>query len=380
MFLKIFRRFFYEIHLWLGIISGIAVFLVCLSGTILVFRDEINRLANPGKFYVSVPVGAKKLPIDDIIAKVEAENQGKKITSMTIPEQANRTLIVMLSQPMRSGERREGRPRGGHGFGQIVCVNPYTGETVANGGEGTPNLDRFFMSMLQLHRNLWISYKLESFGPRATFGGLIVGIATIIFVIVVLSGFVLWLPRTWKAFTLWKAWKPGFLIRVRKGFWLFLYDIHNTAGFYMLIPLLIFALTGLCWSFGWYRDAASYLLGDQVFKQRMMRPEKIEPVDKTMQPYSVGEIIERQNKLTPGYGEMIVSIPTDRETALVIQKGRTGFFALSIKDKTQWDRFRGMPIPVEHFGKTAVVERFADKPFGAKIAATIRTLHFGDVT
>jgi uncharacterized iron-regulated membrane protein len=39
-----------------------------------------------------------------------------------------------------------------------------------------------------------------------------------------------------------------------------------------------------------------------------------------------------------------------------------------------------MPIPVEHFGKTAVVERFADKPFGAKIAATIRTLHFGDVT
>jgi uncharacterized iron-regulated membrane protein len=207
-----------------------------------------------------------------------------------------------------------------------------------------------------------------------------VGVATIIFVIVALSGLVLWLPRTWKGFTLWKAWKPGFLIRFRKGFWLFMYDIHNTVGFYMLIPTLILALTGLCWSFGWYRNAASYVLGDQIFKQRMQRPTKIVPIEGEAKPFSVGEMIERQNQLTPGRGEMVISIPNDNETAMVIQKGRTGFFALSIKDKTQWDRFRGTVIPVEHYGKTVDVERFADKPFGAKIATAVRTLHFGDVT
>jgi uncharacterized iron-regulated membrane protein len=188
------------------------------------------------------------------------------------------------------------------------------------------------------------------------------------------------LPRTWKSFAKWRAWKPGFKIRFRKGFWAFMYDIHNTAGFYLLIPTLILALTGLCWSFGWYRNAASYVLGDQVFKQRMQRPEKIEAVEETMLPLSVGEMIERQNKLTPGPGEMVISIPNDKETAMVIQKGRTGFFALSIKDKTQWDRYRGTVIPVEHFGKKVEVERFAEKPFGAQIAAAIRTLHFGDVT
>ena len=77
---------------------------------------------------------------------------------------------------------------------------------------------------------------------------------------------------------------------------------------------------------------------------------------------------------------MIISIPGDRESAMVIQKGRSGFFALSIKDKTQWDRFRGTPIAVEHFGKTVEVERFADKPLGAKFAASIRAIHFGDIT
>ncbi|MDR0610231.1 MAG: PepSY domain-containing protein [Planctomycetaceae bacterium] len=468
MSFQFFRRFFYEIHLWLGIISGIIVFLICLSGCILVFRDEINRFVDPGKFYVSVPAEGQRLPVDEIISKLESKNPGMKVTSITIPEQANRTMLAMLSRPMPAGmrggpggerpegsftqrrprlegergERPEGdftqrrprpegergeRPEGGRtqtgteeknnseqgnsatvtpqgvsgqgrsgnsgganrpggsggpggGRGQGFYVNPYTGDIVAKSSDGVPQLNRFFMSMMRLHRNLWISYRLESLGPRATLGGLIVGIATIIFIIIVLSGFVLWLPRTWKSFIKWRAWKPGFKIRFRKGFWPFMYDMHNTVGFYMLIPTLILALTGLCWSFGWYRSTASFLLGDQIFKQRMQRPEKIEPVENSIQPLSVGEIIERQNKLTPGPGEIMVSIPNDRETAMVIQKGRTGFFALSIKDKTQWDRYRGTVIPVEHFGKTVEVERFADKPLGAKVATAVRTLHFGDVT
>ncbi|MDR1492711.1 MAG: PepSY domain-containing protein [Planctomycetaceae bacterium] len=449
------RRVFYEIHLWLGIVSGIIVFLVCLSGAALVFREEVAHFLEPKKYYVDVPANTPRIPIDELLAKLESENPGMKAASVTIPEKANRTISIMFSQPApqgsggfgrgeqreggqreqsgersqrqrgpnaqgsgsserggqreggeQRGERREGqergsRPRGegqdargertpregaprqgsgpgGFGRGKMFLVNPYTAEVVGE-GMGSP-ADSFFRSMMGLHRTLWISYRLPNLGPRATLGGLIVGIATIVFVVIVLSGLVLWLPRTWKSFAKWRAWKPGFKVRFRKGFWALTYDIHNTAGFYLLIPTLILALTGLCWSFGWYRNAASYVLGDQIFKQRMQRPEKIEPVENGTQPLSVGKMIERQNKLTPGAGDMSISIPGDNETAMVIQKGRTGFFALSIKDKTQWDRYRGTVIPVEHFGKTVEVERFVDKPLGAKIATAVRTLHFGDVT
>ncbi|MDR2441151.1 MAG: PepSY domain-containing protein, partial [Planctomycetaceae bacterium] len=108
MSFQFFRRFFYEIHLWLGIISGIIVFLICLSGCLLVFRDEINRFADPGKYYVSVPAEGQRLPVDEIISKLEAKNPGMKVTSITIPEKANRTMLAMLSRPMPEGMRSGG--------------------------------------------------------------------------------------------------------------------------------------------------------------------------------------------------------------------------------------------------------------------------------
>lgn len=57
---------------------------------------------------------------------------------------------------------------------------------------------------------------------------------------------------------------------------------------------------------------------------------------------------------------------------MVIQSGGgSGFFVLNVKDKTQWDRYRGFSVKVE---------KFSDNAFGAKVAALVRTIHFGDVT
>ena len=410
------RRYFYEIHLWLGIVSGIIVFIVCLSGAILVFQDETRHIAEPAKYFVKTPTNATPIPIDVLIANVEAAKPDMKVGTITIPEQKNRTVMMALTpivqeeigQSPPEGTRREGRgergqrpqqgmeshqgkpgeppksvgqggtPRGSGGPGghgargrNNVYVNPYTGDIA---GEGTNVVDPFFMSTMLLHRFLWFS------GQWTWLGKHIVGWATVIFIVICVTGIVLWLPRTWNAFTRWKAWKPGLKIRFTKGIWPFLYDTHNTVGIYMLVPALILALTGLCWSFAWYRDGASQILGDQVFKQRMQRPETIEPAEEGAEPLTVGEILAKQEELTPGPGEIMVSIPQDKETAMVVQKGRTGFFSLALKDKTQWDRFRGVVIPVEHFGKTVEVERFADKPLGAKFASSIRALHLGNVT
>ena len=429
------RRYFYELHLWLGIVSGIIVFVVCLSGAVLVFQDEARQIAEPSKYLVKVPADVTPIQIDELIAKVETAKPDMKVGMLTIPEKKNRTVIMALTPvvqeeqeeigqrpegirgdgrgergqrpegmrgegrgerpegmrgegrgergqgPQRGMENRQGRPGespktsgpGGHGARgrNNVYVNPYTGDIA---GEGTNVVDPFFMSTMLLHRFLWFS------GQWTWVGKQIVGWATLIFIVVCLTGIVLWLPRTWSAFGKWKAWKPGLKIRFKKGIWPFLYDTHNTVGIYMLVPALILALTGLCWSFAWYRDGASQVLGDQVFKQRMQRPEMIEPVANDATPFDVGEILAKQEELTPGPGEIMVSIPQDKESAMVVQKGRTGFFSVALKDKTQWDRFRGTVIPVEHFGKTVAVERFADKPFGAQIASSIRALHLGNVT
>ena len=348
------RRFFNEIHLWLGVTSGALVSVICLSGAIFVFYPECQFLAEPSKFRIDIPKNAVPLPVDELIEHLENE-RGMRVAGLTIPQRPNRAWTFRLishTEPRRA---------------EWLYVDPYTGKIV---GTGQSPVDPFFFSVRSLHQSLWLPPQI---------GRPLVGWITIIFIVVVLSGFILWLPRTWKSFARWRAWTFGLKIQFRKGTWKLVYDLHNTLGFYTLVPLLILALTGLCWSFSWYRDAVSNLLGEYVFLQ--FQPlSYLEPPVESTKSLTIGEMIDRQNRLMPEPGELVISIPSGNSGTVVIQKGSTGFFSIAVKDRVQWDRFHGTVIPIEHYGRVVEIERFGDKPFGAKIAATIRALHYGEIT
>ena len=422
------RRFFYELHLWLGLVSGLILFVVCLSGSLYVFRNEARQLAAPEFFYVEATAD-QRLSADEIVAKVEAARPGKKVGSLTIPESPTRTVAVVLNDAPSKGERGQGAgpgkgqgqgkrqgPRDGSGRGQgrgegqglrdgsgidkapqnagqgagrgngqgggkggqggggkrrgeTVYVDPYTGEIV---GEGATPVDAFFGFLMRLHR--WLCLPTEIGRP-------IVGVATLIYVVISLTGLLLWLPRTAAAWRRKSTWKTALNVRVRRGGWPLVFDLHNALGFYTLVPALILALTGLCWSFGWYRDAAGAVLGEAPFKAKSEKPESLTPPDGSPRPATLEELIAKHNELDPGAGDVTISIPQDESTATTIQKGRVdGFFALAVKNKTQWDRLDASVVSVERYGKMVEVERFADKPFGAKIASSIRALHLGEIT
>jgi len=419
------RDFFYRLHLWLGLVSGLILFVVCLSGSLYVFRNEARQLAAPKFFYVEASAD-QRLSADEIVAKVEAARPGKKVGSLTIPESPTRTVAVVLNDAPSKGERgqdagpgkgqgqgkrqgpRDGSGRGqGRGEGQglrdgsgidkapqnagqgagrgnsqgggkggggkrrgeTVYVDPYTGEIV---GEGATPVDEFFGFLMRLHR--WLCLPTEIGRP-------IVGVATLIYVVLTLTGLLLWLPRTAAAWRRKATWKTALNVRVRRGGWPLVFDLHNALGFYTLLPALILALTGLCWSFGWYRDAVGAVLGEAPFKAKSEKPESLTPPDGSPRPATLEELIARHNELDPGAGDVTISIPQDESTATTIQKGRVdGFFALAVKNKTQWDRLDASVVSVERYGQTVEVERFADKPFGAKIASSIRALHLGEIT
>ncbi|MBQ2850098.1 MAG: PepSY domain-containing protein [Thermoguttaceae bacterium] len=415
------RRFFYEHHLWLGLGSGLIHLVVCLSGSLYVFRNEARQLAAP-EFFNVAKVQEKRLSADEIVAKVEAARPGKKVGSLTIPESPTRTVAVVLNDAPSKGERGQGAgpgkgkrqgPRDGSGRGQgrgegqglrdgsgidkapqnagqgagrgngqgggkggggrrrgeTVYVDPYTGEIV---GEGATPVDEFFGSVMRLHRFLWLPTEI---------GRPIVGVATLIYVVISLTGLLLWLPRSAAAWRRKSTWKTALNVRVRRGGWPLVFDLHNALGFYTLVPALILALTGLCWSFGWYRDAAGAVLGEAPYKAKSEKPDSLTPPDGSPRPATLEELIAKHNELDPGAGDVTISIPQDESTATTIQKGRVdGFFALAVKNKTQWDRLDASVVSVERYGKTVEVERFADKPFGAKIASSIRALHLGEIT
>lgn len=103
---------------------------------------------------------------------------------------------------------------------------------------GWPDVYRFLMS---IHR--WM------LDPSRTVGKLVVGICTVAFVVILISGLFIWLPRRWK------KWRNHFTIKSNKGFSRFLFDSHRIIGVYTILMLLLLSLTGLMWSFEGYRNA-----------------------------------------------------------------------------------------------------------------------------
>ncbi len=332
------RKFFNDVHLWLGVGSGIILFIVCLSGTIYTFRHEVEHALEPEKYAVEVTEDSRLLNIDDLIAKVEAAADGE-VMSVTVP--ASKEASYDFSVKTSTEQRR------GTGY----YVNPYTGEILGTGGGA---VSEFFGTMMRLHR--WLLIEGDA-------GKIIVGVATIIFIFLIITGLIIWLPK--KA----KNWKQGLKIKYKANWKRVNHDLHNTLGFYSAILLLIMALTGLCWSFGWYRDGLSNVLGTKVFNRGA--GEKIEvavPADSTHA--STAQLLTiAQNEFGTSV-DYRISYGRSGIDPVNISKYNTGFFAFSGSDQMVLNPYSAEVLSIN---------RFSDKPFNEKIASSIKPLHTGEI-
>lgn len=112
------------------------------------------------------------------------------------------------------------------------------------------------MFMFRMHR--WLLDSMNPGNEGIFWGKMIVGVSTLLLVFVLISGIVIWWPRTRKAL------KNSLKITATKGWRRFWYDLHVAGGMYALIFLLAMALTGLTWSFPWYRTAFYKVFGVEV--------------------------------------------------------------------------------------------------------------------
>ncbi len=227
------RRFFAKLHLWLSLPLGIILSVICFSGASLVFEREITQGVQPQLYRVAPPSAeARPLPPSELVARVREQLPDTlRIGSVQWPGSA--------AEPCMISFREVGRSQ--------LSVDPYTGEV-----KGWTKTPAFFQTMRRLHR--WLMDAPAAKGEMS-FGKAVVGYATLAMVVILVSGVVIWVPRTRK------AWKHRLRVSVRKGWPRFWYDSHVAVGFYAVVLLLVMALTGLTWSFGWYRTAAYALFG-----------------------------------------------------------------------------------------------------------------------
>ena len=229
------KKIFRKIHLWLSVPFGLIITLVCFSGAMLVFENEANEWFRRDLYYVETVKGSP-LPMEKLLEK-EATTlpDSVAVTGVSISSDPGRAYQVSLSKPRRAS----------------LYVDQYTGEV-----KGKSERSGFFMFMFRMHR--WLLDSMNPGNEGIFWGKMIVGVSTLLLVFVLISGIVIWWPRTRKAL------KNSLKITATKGWRRFWYDLHVAGGMYALIFLLAMALTGLTWSFPWYRTAFYKVFGVEV--------------------------------------------------------------------------------------------------------------------
>ncbi|PLW89792.1 PepSY-associated TM helix domain-containing protein [Mucilaginibacter sp.] len=211
------KKFILFCHRWLGFITGIIVFIVSITGCIFCFQDEIQDAIHS---YRNVTVQNKPyLAPSKLEAIVKANHPGAD-PSYIYYYGKDRPAVALSNI-------------GKEGF-YSTYLNPYTGQVTHE----ERLQSNFFVIVEYIHLYLLL--------PPAI-GGVVVGTSVLLFVVIMITGIILWWPKRKtdrkRSFTI--KWN-GRWRRVN-------YDLHNVLGFYATAIALILAITGLSISFDWVR-------------------------------------------------------------------------------------------------------------------------------
>lgn len=204
-------------HVWLGLLAGTIIFIVSLTGTILVYRDEIDQALNPELFHA--PAQEKKLSFQQITEQIKRDHPGWKLEFLFRAEGENSENLPYRAHLEVKADEDE----------KEVFINPYTGKVTGSRIHESAFID----VVLAIHRTLLI--------PAV--GRYIVGTAALILVILTISGLRLWIPRQWKYV------KSRLTIKRNTSLLRQNYDLHQVLGLYSSPMILLIALTGVVITF-----------------------------------------------------------------------------------------------------------------------------------
>lgn len=212
-----FKKTILFIHRWLGFISGLVVFIVSITGCIFCFQDEIQDALHS---YRHVEVQNKAYVSPSVL---------KETAKKAFPGAA--VNYVYYYGKDRPAGALANVPKKGY---YSVFIDPYNG-TVLHTELMQSN---FFVVVEYIHLYLLLPPKI---------GGMIVGVSVIIFVVLMITGIILWWPKR-KSDR-----KRSFNIKWNGRWRRVNYDLHNVLGFYATAIAIVLAVTGLSISFEWVR-------------------------------------------------------------------------------------------------------------------------------
>jgi uncharacterized iron-regulated membrane protein len=200
------RRAIFQVHLWSGILLGLYVVIVCVSGSAVVFRTDLeNHFSNK----MQVPVSGPPLTREQLQQSIERAYPGYAIRTLTPGRFASEATQVVLVRGWWEKQR---------------VFNPYTGKDI---GPSADTLFRCLRWLGDVHGNLLMGQQ----GLTAN------GVGGFLTALICLTGIVVWWPGS-------ATWRRGLWARGGVGWKRFNWDLHSATGFWIFAIMLMWGLTG----------------------------------------------------------------------------------------------------------------------------------------
>jgi uncharacterized iron-regulated membrane protein len=357
------KIFFRRIHLYLSLAAGLVILSCCLTGAILVFQKELEQAFNKDRYFVKAE--GQKLSLDSLVQSVQQAHPKMKVGGVKVYDDPERSVEVSVMAPEKKKEggkaehkpaensnkqqAKPGAPRGEQRTPMLTAfVNPYDGQVLElyNPREG------FFYSTLALHR--WL------LGSNNGIGKYITGVATFMFLFILITGIILWWPKTKKIL------KQRLKIKSDGGWKRLNHDLHIVLGFYSFIFLFIFAFTALAWSFEWFNKG--------IYKVTASSMKPVEP------PKSVYQDNAKKINFNTAYEAARASFANVEFFNIGMPKDSVGAITVTMLSKNAVHETASDALYIDQYtGKVLGQYLFSDRNLGARVRATFRPVHVGSI-
>ncbi len=338
--MKKLRKIIFWCHLPVGVIAGVVILIMCVTGVLLSYEKQIILWADTRGYQSAPPQSqTRRLPVETLIARVR-ETRGSAPTAITLRSDPSAPAAI--------------------GFGRetTLFVNPYTGTIL---GEGSPRVRRFFQSVTEWHR--WLGAK----GDNRNVARAITGACNLGFLFLVASGFYLWWPWNWNLKSLRNVtwFRRGLPARARDFNW------HNVIGFWSAGPLFIVVLSAVVISYTWAGNLVYRVVGETPPAPRSNQPSQTSQAnEQTPAPNSLDAAWLRAEQQVGDWRTITLQLPASASAPLTfnIDTGNGG-----------QPQKRGQLVVDRATGAVVRWEPFSSYSRGRQLRSILRFAHTGEV-
>ena len=336
--MRLFRSVVFWMHLVCGVVAGVVVLIMSITGVALTYEKQMLEWADRGAWTAPSLVGARHLPPETLLAKAAAAQPGLAPTGFTLRAPAAAPATVTFQG------------------NKSLLIDPYTGTIV---GEPPAGLRNFFRTMTVWHRYLALE------GTSRATGRAITGAANLGFLFIVLSGIYLWFPRvwTWLQFknVLWfRGGLPG---KARDFNW------HNVIGFWSAVPLAVVVAGAVPISYPWASNLVYRLVGEAP-------PAPAQGARPAVPPRAESVPVDG---LDAAYARAQERVPAWRTITVRLTGGPRAPFVFTVDEGYSGQPQKRDTLTVSRTGEIEKSEKFSDLSAGRRLRSWLRFAHTGEI-